>query len=72
MGRFLRHVTNRGNVKRESSFTGSEKPDENIRDRIGLTNQVCMDCNANNPQDADKCRKCSGDLRPKHRDFADE
>jgi large subunit ribosomal protein L40e len=31
-----------------------------------LDKQICMRCNARNPQGADQCRKCGyGNLRPK-------
>ncbi len=34
-------------------------------DRL-LDKQICMRCNARNPQRADRCRKCGyGKLRPK-------
>ncbi|GAA0648057.1 50S ribosomal protein L40e [Salarchaeum japonicum] len=39
-----------------------------IEDRL-LGKQVCMRCNARNPQEAAKCRKCGyGKLRPKARE----
>lgn len=34
-----------------------------------FSSQICMRCNANNPQRADSCRKCGyGNLRPKARE----
>lgn len=34
-----------------------------------FTKQICMRCNARNPQRADQCRKCGyGRLRPKARE----
>jgi large subunit ribosomal protein L40e len=39
-----------------------------IEDRL-LGAQVCMRCNARNPERADRCRKCGyGKLRPKARE----
>jgi large subunit ribosomal protein L40e len=38
---------------------------QSIEDRL-LNKQICMRCNARNPQDADSCRKCGYKrLRPK-------
>lgn len=38
---------------------------ETIEDRL-LGKQVCMRCNARNPEDTDTCRKCGyKNLRPK-------
>ncbi|WP_254272915.1 50S ribosomal protein L40e [Haloarcula marina] len=38
---------------------------EEASDRI-LNKQICMRCNARNPQRAEQCRKCGyGNLRPK-------
>ena len=38
---------------------------EAASDRL-LNKQICMRCNARNPQRADRCRKCGyGRLRPK-------
>jgi len=38
---------------------------EKASERI-LEKQICMRCNARNPQRADQCRKCGyGNLRPK-------
>ncbi|WP_336343106.1 50S ribosomal protein L40e [Halalkalicoccus ordinarius] len=35
-------------------------------ERRTLHKQICMKCNARNPQKADRCRKCGyGKLRPK-------
>ena len=35
-------------------------------ERRTLQKQICMRCNARNPQNADNCRKCGyGNLRPK-------
>ena len=35
-------------------------------ERRNLETQICMRCNARNPQRADDCRKCGyGKLRPK-------
>ena len=35
-------------------------------ERRNLEKQICMRCNARNPQRADRCRKCGyGNLRPK-------
>jgi large subunit ribosomal protein L40e len=37
-------------------------------DRL-FTTQICMRCNARNPERADSCRKCGyGNLRPKARE----
>ena len=34
-----------------------------------LEKSICMRCNARNPVDAEKCRKCGGKkLRPKNRE----
>lgn len=41
---------------------------DKAEDRI-FTKQVCMRCNARNPQRATECRKCGyGNLRPKARE----
>lgn len=41
---------------------------EKAEDRL-FTVQICMRCNARNPQRADSCRKCGyGNLRPKARE----
>ena len=41
---------------------------DKAEDRI-FTNQICMRCNARNPERADQCRKCGyGNLRPKARE----
>lgn len=41
---------------------------DKAEDRLFRT-QICMRCNANNPQRADNCRKCGyGNLRPKARE----
>jgi large subunit ribosomal protein L40e len=41
---------------------------EKAEDRI-FTKQICMRCNARNPQRADQCRKCGyRRLRPKARE----
>ncbi|SEO37416.1 LSU ribosomal protein L40E [Halorientalis persicus] len=41
---------------------------EKAEDRI-LTKMICMRCNARNPNEADRCRKCGyGNLRPKNRE----
>jgi len=41
---------------------------EKAEDRL-LDKAICMRCNARNPTDADKCRKCGhGNLRPKARE----
>ena len=43
-------------------------PEQSIEDRL-LGKQVCMRCNARNPEDADHCRKCGySNLRPKARE----
>jgi large subunit ribosomal protein L40e len=41
---------------------------EKAEDRI-LSKMICMRCNARNPTEADRCRKCGyGNLRPKNRE----
>ncbi|WP_299268616.1 50S ribosomal protein L40e [Halorientalis sp.] len=41
---------------------------EKAEDRI-LSKMICMRCNARNPDESDRCRKCGyGNLRPKNRE----
>jgi large subunit ribosomal protein L40e len=41
---------------------------DEAEDRL-FTKQICMRCNARNPERADQCRKCGyGNLRPKARE----
>lgn len=72
MGRHRRFPTNENDVKRRTSFKDTEEVDERVVKRLGLDNQICSNCNANNPPDAETCRRCgSADLRPKSSDFSD-
>lgn len=64
-----------GRQNRHPSRGGKHLPPDEaakVLDRIGMNNTICQSCNANNPEDAEVCRKCGdAELRPKRRDFAD-
>jgi len=56
----------------KASALGNRNIDERVLDRLGLNSSICMSCNARNPSNADKCRKCgTSNLRPKRRQFSD-
>ncbi|MFB6236916.1 MAG: 50S ribosomal protein L40e [Halopenitus sp.] len=41
-----------------------------VEERLGLTKSICQSCDARNPLDANKCRKCGHtNLRSKADDF---
>jgi large subunit ribosomal protein L40e len=57
-----------GTLKRDDGKHAFMATFEKAEDRI-LTKMICMRCNARNPNDADRCRKCGyGNLRPKNRE----
>lgn len=71
MGRHRKFPVDGGKVVKESAM-GSRSPKESVMERLGLRNSICQSCNANNPQDAHKCRKCGAtELRPKRTRYAD-
>lgn len=78
MGRKRKEVTENNEIvsetKVEEGDANRKTPHEQraeIEGRIGLTKQVCQDCDARNAKSADKCRKCgSGNLRDKNDQFA--
>lgn len=64
MGRHRRKVTE------EFGAGVDEETQQTIEDRLGNTAMICQSCNARNPTDADKCRKCGHtNLRRKASDF---
>ena len=71
MGRKRKHPLSNGQIAKAPS-TQSVSIREDIEARIGLNNTICADCNANNPPNADSCRKCGSNVRRKKADYADE
>lgn len=74
MGRHLRFPTKDGNVVAESATkgVGSKSVSEAALKRLGFGKMICQDCNALNPADADKCRKCGNtQLREKTHEYED-
>lgn len=76
MGRKKKYPTEDGNVVGPASIgndAGQKTPSDAVLERLGFGNMICMDCNANNAPDADRCRKCGNDgLREKKHAYADE
>ena len=75
MGRHRKHPvqnsSGRSIVKEETSAFDGKSFRQDVEARLGLTKQVCYDCNATNDERADSCRKCDGDLRQKKTKFRD-
>lgn len=57
MGRHRNLPDKDGNIRREKYVKEADRNGA-VLDRLGCFDQVCTDCNATNPEDADKCRKC--------------
>lgn len=70
MGRHNKRPTTGGDVIDKDHLDDSDISNPAV-DRLGLNNTVCYKCSANNPTDADSCRKCGGDVRPKKKRYAD-
>lgn len=72
MGRHRKHPLSNGNVASEPSGQSSISIRKDVESRLGLNKQICMSCNARNPEDADSCRKCGhNQLRGKKSEYAD-
>lgn len=76
MGRFLNYPTTDGTIARETAVdeqSGQKKsPHHFVMKRLGFGKQICMGCNARNPSNAEKCRKCGKkELRVKKHAFSD-
>lgn len=76
MGRKKKLPTKDGDVVAQGgtgSGVGKKMVSEAAVERLGLNNLICQDCNANNPQGADTCRKCGkSNLRRKKSEYSDE
>jgi len=76
MGRHRRYADSNNGVSKESTINNdhnSVRKAAAVQERLGLTKQVCMSCNARADEDADACRKCgSSNLRAKKSNFTDE
>jgi len=75
MGRHRRYADSNNGVSKESTINNdhnSVRKAGAVQKRLGLTKQVCMDCNSRAPERADSCRKCgSTNLRQKKSEFTD-
>jgi len=71
MGRHRKRATIDNDVMAEEHLS-EEKQAGVVEERLGLTGNVCMDCNARVPANSETCRKCgSSNTRPKKSSYSD-
>jgi len=75
MGRHRRYADSNNGVSNGSTINNDHnnvRKAASVQERLGLTKQVCMDCNSRAPELADSCLKCgSSNLRQKKSEFTD-